>query len=235
MMKVRKIQLLKDPTAGIPLLPVGYYPLLVIVMVSMLSLVVIIWEVFFEQDNAFDLRIFEYLSFRVNDRNTAVMQFFTFLGSYMFLIPAYLGWFALYWFAGGQKSYVARMLTITVGNVLVMFGLKYIFSRQRPLVPLITEVPGLSFPSGHAFLSLTFFAMIIFAFAPEIAVKWQRLLLQGILMLVILLVGFSRLYLRLHYATDVIAGFCFGFLSMVLLTWLTGKLSWFERIKLQSN
>jgi membrane-associated phospholipid phosphatase len=115
------------------------------------------------------------------------------------------------------KWYFIKAVTIAVSNLLLMFGLKIFFNRPRPLIPLLKELSGLSFPSGHAFMSLTFFGLIIYFVYRGVTNKWIKWSVIIFLIGIIFLVGLSRVYLRVHYASDVIAGFCFGILSLVLL------------------
>lgn len=93
-----------------------------------------------------------------------------------------------------------------------MFVLKHSFGRTRPLIPLLEEARGLSFPSGHALMAVTFYGLlgyIVWQTVKNNALKW---LLFVFFMLMILLIGFSRIYLRVHYTSDVIAGYCMGLL-----------------------
>ena len=124
------------------------------------------------------------------------------------------------------------MATIGVSNLLLMFGLKFLFNRPRPLIPLLKEVPGLSFPSGHAFMSLTFFGLLIYIIYRGIADKWLKWICITILTLVIFMIGLSRVYLRVHYASDVIAGYCFGIVSLILLLWMLRQIEKFNAKKI---
>jgi undecaprenyl-diphosphatase len=101
-----------------------------------------------------------------------------------------------------------------------MFGLKLFFNRPRPLTPLLKEVNGFSFPSGHAFMSFTFFGLLIFmvhARTKNIALK---IFLIVFFLCMSVMVGISRIYLRVHYATDVLAGFAMGVIWLTLSLWL---------------
>jgi undecaprenyl-diphosphatase len=195
---------------------------LLAVVIAGFVLALVISEIFLKKSNVIDQRIFDYLDFRVNDRNTKIMQLFTFLGSLQFLLPAYLSCL-LFLVIKGKRWYALKVFLVSTGNLLLMFGLKYFFHRQRPAFPLLSEVPGLSFPSGHAFMALAFFSLFIQFVYLHINPRWLKYLLIVMLVFVILMVGFSRVYLRLHYASDVLAGFCFGFLSVLLMMWVMEK------------
>ncbi len=192
----------------------------IVFAVSLGLLIVVIREIFYHKENTIDQKAFDYLSPHVTHVNTAIMQCFTFLGSHYFLVPAFLLLFTFYFFIRKNKWYFIKLVTIALSNLILMFGLKFLFNRPRPLIPLLKEVPGLSFPSGHAFMSLTFFGLIIYIVYRDVKNKRLKWIIIIILVIIILLVGLSRVYLRVHYASDVIAGYCFGMLSLLILMWM---------------
>lgn len=211
----------KKMSGAITLLSVELLLLFIIFFVCITILIVLIRQVFAPTQSAFDQQAFDYLSRFVSHTNTKVMQIFTFLGSHLFLIPAFLLFFAFYYFIWKHKWYLIKIMTIAVSNLLLMFTLKFLFNRPRPLIPLLKEVPGLSFPSGHAFMSLTFFGLIMYVVYREVCNQWVKWISILALVFIILMVGLSRVYLRVHYVSDVIAGYCFGMISiMILLTML---------------
>ena len=159
------------------------------------------------------------------------MQFFTFLGTHLFLIPANLMLIAYFLFIKKHKWYSIKIPAIALSSLGLMFLLKHIFYRQRPDVPLLFEAKGLSFPSGHALMSITFYGLIIYMIFKNIkspSLKWT---LISLLILLIIIIGFSRIYLRVHYASDVIAGYCVGFLWLVFAVWLLNKIEYQSKRK----
>ncbi|HCM88858.1 MULTISPECIES: phosphatase PAP2 family protein [Vagococcus] len=93
-----------------------------------------------------------------------------------------------------------------IGNVL----LKLFFNRERPSVEHLVEASGKSFPSGHASGSMLFYGTLIFIAPKIIKNKSLRLTVQIILGFLILLVGTSRIYVGVHYPTDIMGGFLIG-------------------------
>jgi len=128
-----------------------------------------------------------------------------------------------------RKHHAAWMMMLSiVGGVLISNLLKWSFSRPRPdLVPHGTEVYTQSFPSGHAMLSaivyLTLGALLARTQADP-RVKVYLLCSAGMLAFI---VGISRIYLGVHWPTDVLAGWAVGagwaLLCWVAMVWLQGK------------
>ena len=185
--------------------------------ISIAFLIVVIRRIFFDNKYLFDQTAFDFLQPYVSDTHTSLIQFFTVFGSQNFLVPAYLLLFIYFYFIRKNKWYFIKFASIAISNLVLMFGLKYLFNRPRPLIPLLKEVPGLSFPSGHAFMSFTFFGLLVYEVYRDVKNKWIKWSLIISLLLMIFFVGLSRVYLRVHYASDVLAGFCFGFLSLFIM------------------
>ncbi len=109
------------------------------------------------------------------------------------------------------------LISISLSGVLVVF-LKAEFSRPRPLLHFLFKESSSSFPSGHAVLATVFFGLICYEMKNYLK-EWQFALLCAFSSIMIILVGFSRIYFGVHFASDVIGGFFFGifFISFTLL------------------
>jgi undecaprenyl-diphosphatase len=115
-----------------------------------------------------------------------------------------------------------------------MFLLKNFFNRPRPDMPLLYEAKGLSFPSGHALMSVTFYGLLIYIVYHSKEKKPIKWILISLLVLLIIIIGFTRIYLRVHYTTDVLAGFAIGFLWLVFSLWLLRKLEQKNKVRLSN-
>jgi len=210
--------------AQVALLSVEMTIVLVLFVVALSAFVYITRRVFVLNKNKLDTRVFNYLQEHVSERNNHIMEFFTFLGTHLFLIPANLSLIAYFLFINKHKWYSIKIPAIALSSLGLMFLLKGLFDRERPSVPLLYHAKGLSFPSGHALMSVTFYGLLIYMVFKSVknpVVKWT---LIALLVLLIMIVGGSRVYLRVHYATDVIAGYCIGFLWLVFTVWMLNKI-----------
>src|SRR5215213_8536285 len=114
------------------------------------------FRIFYFKKDQFDFAVFDYLKQYVSDPLTAVMKFITFFGTHSFLIPANLVLIAYFLFVNKHRWYSIKIPVVAIGGVSLMFLLKFLFNRPRPLIPLLKEAQGLSFPSGHAMMSFSF-------------------------------------------------------------------------------
>jgi undecaprenyl-diphosphatase len=101
--------------------------------------------------------------------------------------------------------------------------MKLSFRRVRPPNPLIDPLHNFSFPSGHATSGFIFYGLLVYLIWKTNLPKPVKYLAGILLIGFALLIGFSRVYLRVHYFSDVLAGFCIGFAWLVLAIWLMEK------------
>lgn len=120
---------------------------------------------------------------------------------------------------------VAGLALCLAGGALLNLLLKNLFERSRPDQLTMVVATGYSFPSGHAMVSLCFYGMLAFLIARRIK-SWQHRYGIAILtMLFIAAIGVSRIYLGVHYPSDIAAGFAAG---AVWLTFTISLLWWWE-------
>ena len=118
-----------------------------------------------------------------------------------------------------KKNY--KYIPFIIGNLIIILGLnlilKNIYSRPRPEFMLIDEY-GYSFPSGHAMVSMAFYGLFIYILFHIKMNKYLRYILSGLIFLLISMIGLSRIYLHVHYFSDVIAGFAVSVIYLIFFT-----------------
>lgn len=122
-----------------------------------------------------------------------------------------------------QKNYrrLSQLFVVLIGTTATTFIIKYIFARERPEGAFYNE-SSYSFPSGHAALSMALYGFLIYLLIKH-PHRHGRIFLITLLSSIIILVGLSRLYLGVHYPSDVIVGYAVGFV-WILLSPLISKL-----------
>ena len=115
------------------------------------------------------------------------------------------------------------VLAAAVGGLLLSHLLKGAYGRPRPdLVPHLARVATASFPSGHAMLSAVVY-LTLGALLARLVDGWRaKLYVLAAALTLAVLVGASRVYLGVHYPTDVVAGWCAG-LAWAVLCWLAAR------------
>jgi membrane-associated phospholipid phosphatase len=187
------------------------------------GLVYITWLVFIEPSTTLDDMIFEWITSLVSEPWTKVMKAITFLGNYEFLLPANLLLIGLLLYFK-QKRSAWRVAVIALSSLGLKLLLKELFHRVRPDNPMIEGIKNFSFPSGHASMGVSFYGVLIWLAIRNIKNKAWRIFTIVFLTFIILMIGFSRIYLRVHYTTDVIAGLCLGACWVCFCLWVTQKI-----------
>ncbi len=194
--------------------------LLVAFFSSALLIFYLIKEVFYSDSVELDHQVFDFFANHTTPTMTSFMRRITILGGHKFLVPANLAIIAYSYFIRRRKWFAIKTFAVAFSSLLLMFGLKALFNRSRPITPLLGEVAGLSFPSGHAFMSFTFFGLLIYVVYQRVKNIYAKWALIGLLFLITLTVGVSRIYLRVHYPSDVLAGFAIGTMWLILSMWV---------------
>ena len=163
-----------------------------------------------------DLAVFDRMQSWPNPRRNRIMLWITFLGKHQFLVPANLLLIIYFFLIARLTWFSVRVLAIALSSLILMLMLKWVFGRKRPLSPLLKAARGLSFPSGHAIMSVSFFGVIIYCVLHSSFPEWVKIVATILLIVLILLIGFSRIYLRVHYTSDVLAGFLIGLIWLLI-------------------
>lgn len=145
---------------------------------------------------------------------TNIFNFITFFSGVAFIIITTL----LILFLTKNRIFATYMTLNVILCFLMNQGLKLLFARPRPVdINLITE-SGYSYPSGHSMMSMAFYGLLIYFINRSKLGNWKKYILSILLSILVLLIGFSRIYLGVHYASDVIAGFSLSFAYLIIFT-----------------
>jgi len=187
----------------------------ILLLLALITFIYLTRMIFIRESTDFDDSVFNSIKPYINDGLTSFMLVITFLGKHNLLIPLNFVLIAFFIYRK-ERWFATRIAALSLSSLLLMFMLKFFFQRNRPLQPVIDDVSGFSFPSGHALISVVFYGLFIHMVWHEVKTKWLRTALIVVLGILILLIAFSRIYLRVHYASDVIAGIAVGFIWLVL-------------------
>ena len=151
-------------------------------------------------------------TFLISDFVTPIAKFITNFGGAIFLSIATVILFLLIKNKKIGLSIISNIVIITVLNQL----LKRILQRPRPTEFRIVEETGYSFPSGHSMVSMAFYGYLIYLIYRYIKNKYVKWTLITILSILICLIGISRIYLGVHYTSDVLGGFLLSISYLVV-------------------
>lgn len=156
----------------------------------------------------FDTAVTSWVQSSINPELTKLMKIITSFGSSRIILTgiAILGVIMVF----KKQKWKALFLIFFVGiGGLVNLLLKWIFKRQRPTAYRLIGERGYSFPSGHSMVSLIFYGMIVCLFVSNTG--WVLKTISSLLIFsLVMLIGISRVYLGVHYPSDILAGFTAG-------------------------
>lgn len=181
------------------------------VLASLMVFGVLAHEFLGEKEDQLDGAVLAFFSAHVISAGlTPVMKAITFLASSNFLLIAYpLLLLVSFW----QKKQWQIVEIVLIGGVgfFINYFMKKFYHRPRPAEPLVSPLQNFSFPSGHAMSAFIFYGLLIYLVWHSNYSRPTKWTVTVLLFLLALAIGFSRVYLRVHYPSDVIAGFCIGF------------------------
>lgn len=176
----------------------------------------------------FDLFFQSFAASHRSHTATRIMGLITFFGSHSFLFPAYII-LALLYLLRKKLEISIVILAIGITSTLLLFALKEIFKRPRPLGPILANVRGYSFPSGHTFSSFIFFGLCAYLILQSTLAKNIKIILSILLFFFAWMIGYSRIYFGVHYPSDVLAGFALS------ASWLMISLIVIDKVKKRRN
>lgn len=199
--------------------------ILLAIFLFLLTLFIFVYiadEIVLEKETGFDQAIAHVVSSIHSATLTSIMAFLTFFGSHTFLFPAYIILIVVL-IIKKDITHAIDVTAVGLTSTVLLFSLKDIFQRHRPSDPLIQHVAGFSFPSGHSFSSFTFYGLVAYLVWQTNISKPLKIIALIVLFLFASLIAFSRVYLQVHFASDVVAGFCLSIIWLLLAFWILKK------------
>lgn len=159
----------------------------------------------------FDMAILGYLHTNPNPVFFSIMKFISFIGSEYFLFPA-MGALIVYMLYRKRYRTSIFLLTNTLGSFIANHLLKQVFQRTRPLDFMQVKQGGLSYPSGHSMVTMSMYLAIGYLLTRAGKREKTKPLVYSLIAIMILSMGLSRMYLGVHWPTDIIGGYIGGYL-----------------------
>jgi len=138
---------------------------------------------------------------------TNLMKFFTFIGGGYPVVIVTAVVFVLLYYTLRHRNELVLFVWVVMGSALLNEALKLVFHRARPILHRIVEANGFSFPSGHSMAAFSLYGILAYLLWRHISTSFGRFALIVFSTAMILLIGISRIYLGVHYPSDVLGGF----------------------------
>ncbi len=185
----------------------------IILFICLIGFLAIAEDVFNKEIMSGDIIGYKLVStFLISDFATPIAKFITNFGGAIFLIALTIVLLVLIKNKKIGISIFSNLVIVTILNQL----LKAILQRPRPTEYRIVEETGYSFPSGHSMVSMAFYGYLIYLIYKYVKnkyIKWISIVLLSIL---VCSIGISRIYLGVHYTSDVLGGFLISMSYLVI-------------------
>lgn len=145
---------------------------------------------------------------------TSMMECITHLGDSAAIIVFCL---VLFIVSKTRKTVALPVSISVISSAILNVALKHIFARSRPDILRLISETGYSFPSGHAMNNAALYTMLILLIWRYITNTSLKIILSSICAVLTALIGYSRVYLGVHYAGDVLGGWLFGLALSLLI------------------
>ena len=191
----------------------------IILFICLIGFIALAEDIFNKDIMNGDIVGYNFVSHFISDTITPIAKFITSFGGPICLMSV-----TCILFVGIKNKKIGMAIGLNLIIVSVLnFILKSILQRPRPTEYRIIEESGYSFPSGHSMISMAFYGFIIYLIYKNIKNKYVKWGLISFLIILITLIGVSRIYLGVHYTSDVIAGFLISISYLIIYTGTINK------------
>ncbi|TCP55964.1 undecaprenyl-diphosphatase [Tumebacillus sp. BK434] len=154
-----------------------------------------------------------------SDLATQVMVLFTTIGDAATVAAISLTALFLLYHLGSSRMELALFLAVVISSGVFNFLLKNVFQRVRPELNPLVHADGFSYPSGHSMSAFALYGILGFLIWLKVENKLWRTALLLVCIAMVLLIGTSRIYLGVHYPSDVVGGFLGGASLLTFAVW----------------
>lgn len=187
----------------------------IILFVCVISFIFLVEDVIDSEIMTFDDKCYNFVSLHlISDFMTPIAKFITNFGGVYWLIGFSI---FLLFVIKNRKIGISILLNLSLA-ALTNYTLKQILQRPRPTEFRIINESGYSLPSGHSMVSMAFYGYLIYLVYKNVKNKYIRIGLISFLSILIVSIGISRIYLGVHYTSDVIAGFLIAISYLIIYT-----------------
>lgn len=200
----------------------------IILSICSILFITIVVNVLNNKDMKLDIKVYDFIStYLIKDVITPIAIFITnFAGPIWLITISIILSIAIKNKKVGITIWVNLLLSILLNLVL-----KEIFQRPRPDINRLIDEWGYSLPSGHSMVSMAFYGWLMYLSYKFIDNKYLKWSLISILAILIIVIGISRIYLGVHYTTDVIGGFLVSIAYLMIYIGITKKFILNDKIK----
>ena len=182
------------------------------------------------QIHRFDDSLITWIQGMESQGMTRWMELFTWIGSGIpVVIITILSMVVLYVFLRHRRE-LLFLGCVIAGSAILNSLLKLMFQRARPTIHRIIEVSGYSFPSGHSMAAFSLYGGLAFLIWKHIPTAAGRVLMIIVSAMFILMIGMSRIYLGVHYPSDVVGGYFMSGCWLTVCIWFYQR--YLERVSL---
>ena len=168
----------------------------------------------------FDDAVYSLIAGNITEEKTRFFQFITNMASTQCIVLLCL---ASLIFIKNIKTGILISVN-SINSVIINSIFKRIIRRERPIVLHLIEETGFSFPSGHSMAAMSFYGFLIYLIAKSNFNKYTKIIYISLLSTIIILVGISRIYLGVHYASDIIGGYLTSIIYMFIYIFTVDKI-----------
>lgn len=158
-------------------------------------------------------------NFVQNIRSEILTKFFkaiTYLGEWKWIFVAILI-LVITFIIKKYWQHLILLIAATLGSEIFIYSIKHLIKRTRPSFLSIILENDFSFPSGHSLIAISFYGILTYFLSQKFYKKWQKIIIWTSVGFLIIMISFSRIYLGVHWFSDVIAGIIAGLIWLIII------------------